>query len=119
MSLVEPGTGMEIPSVERMVRCLRSSTSSTVYVDAIIGAPAGHDPDLRFGLAVAVHAALALLQAGGVPWQVVVDDGVENMFLEVDALAETVRRTRAPCEECSASSAMRASRSAGCKQPGH
>ena len=30
MSLVEPGTGMEMPSVERIVLCLCSSTSSTV-----------------------------------------------------------------------------------------
>ena len=40
-------------------------------------------------LAKAVHAAFALLVAGGVPGQVVVDDGGEQV-LQVDALRQAV-----------------------------
>ena len=50
---------------------------------------------MSFGLAVAVDPALALLVAGGVPGEVVVEDGVE-VLLEVDPLGEAVRRHEHP-----------------------
>ena len=58
-------------------------------VDQVVRAVVGEHAYDLLRLAVAVHAALALLVAGGVPGQVVVDDGVE-VVLEVDALAQAV-----------------------------
>ena len=46
---------------------------------------------LESGLAEAVHAAFALLQAVGIPGQVVVEGGVERV-LEIDAFAQAVGR---------------------------
>jgi hypothetical protein len=40
------------------------------------------DPDLIAGLADALDAAFALLQAGGVPWKVDVDQGAEPLQVE-------------------------------------
>ena len=58
-------------------------------VDAVVAAVEGDDADDVALLAEAVDAALALLVAGGVPGQVVVDDGVE-VLLQVDALGQAV-----------------------------
>jgi hypothetical protein len=41
-------------------------------VNLVVGAVIGDDPNLPAGLAVAVHAALALLMAGGIPGEVIV-----------------------------------------------
>ena len=60
-------------------------------VDRRVRAVEGDHADRRLGLAVAVDAALALLVAGRVPGEVVVDDGVE-VLLEVDALGQAVGR---------------------------
>ena len=56
----------------------------------------GGHPHRRRRLAVAVDAAFSLLEPGGVPGQVVVDDGVE-VLLEVDALGQAVGGDQHPC----------------------
>jgi hypothetical protein len=58
-------------------------------VDAVVAAVDGDDADVFRPLAEAVDAAFALLVPGGVPGEVVVDDGVE-VVLEVDALGQAV-----------------------------
>ena len=58
-------------------------------VDAVVAAVDGDDADVGRALAEAVDAAFALLVPGGVPGEVVVDDGVE-VVLEVDALGQAV-----------------------------
>ena len=58
-------------------------------VDAVVLAVEGEGADDVPALAVAVDAAFALLVAGGVPGQVVVDDGGE-VLLQVDALGQAV-----------------------------
>jgi hypothetical protein len=63
-------------------------TSSTAPSTGLL-APYQDGAHHQGGLAVAVDAALALLVAGGVPREVVVDDGVE-VLLEVDAFGEAV-----------------------------
>ena len=85
-------------------------------VDLVVDPVVGQHPDDLGGLAVAVNPALALLVAGRVPAQVVVDDGVE-VVLEVDPLADrqsvqTSTRFGAP-----ASWSTRSSRSAGASVP--
>jgi hypothetical protein len=49
----------------------------------------GNHPDLRARLAITVHAPFPLLMTGGVPRQVVMEDGVE-VALQVDAFTETI-----------------------------
>ena len=58
-------------------------------VDAVVAAVDGDDADVGRPLAEPVDAALALLVPGGVPGEVVVDDGVE-VVLQVDALGQAV-----------------------------
>jgi hypothetical protein len=58
-------------------------------VDGVVLAVEGDGADCGARLAVTIDAALALLVAGGVPGEVVVEDGVEGV-LEVDALGEAV-----------------------------
>ena len=58
-------------------------------VDRVVRAVVGDDADLGLLLPEAVDAPFALLVAGGVPGQVVVQDGVE-VLLEVDALGQAV-----------------------------
>ena len=58
-------------------------------VDGVVRAVPGDDPHLGLLLPEAVHPALALLVAGGVPGEVVVQDGIE-VLLEVDAFGEAV-----------------------------
>ena len=58
-------------------------------IDGVVFAIIGQGADGLAALAIAVDAALALLVAGGVPGEVVVDHGVEEV-LEVDALGEAV-----------------------------
>ena len=58
-------------------------------VDGVVRAVPGDDPHLGLLLPEAIHPALALLVAGGVPGEVVVQDGIE-VLLEVDAFGETV-----------------------------
>ena len=66
-------------------------------VDAVVGAVEGDRPDDAGALAEPVDAAFALLVAGRVPGQVVVDDGLE-VLLQVHALRQAVGRDedRAP-----------------------
>ena len=63
-------------------------------VDPVVAAVVGEHAHRVASLAVAVDAALALLVAGRVPGEVVVDDRVE-VLLEVDALARGSRSRRA------------------------
>jgi hypothetical protein len=56
-------------------------------VDLVVYPVVGEDADRVFGLAVALDTALALFVAGGVPGEVVVEDGVE-VLLEVYSLGE-------------------------------
>ena len=58
-------------------------------VDGVVRAVPGDHPHLGLLLPEPVHPALALLVAGGVPGQVVVQDGIE-VRLEVDAFGEAV-----------------------------
>ena len=58
-------------------------------VDAVVLAVDGDGADVGGALAEPVDAALALFVPGGVPGQVVVDDGLEGV-LEVDALGQAV-----------------------------
>ena len=58
-------------------------------VDGVVRAVPGDHPHLGLLLPEAIHPALALLVAGGVPGEVVVQDGIE-VLLEVDAFGETV-----------------------------
>ena len=85
-------------------------------VDLVVDAVVGDDAHLLFGLAVAVHAAFALLVARRVPGEIVVDDGVE-VLLQVDAFAEAVGADQHPLVGDWASCAMRSSRSAGGSSP--
>ena len=72
--------------------------------------------DLFAGLAVAVHAAFALLVARRIPRKVVVDDGVE-MVLEVDAFAQAVGADEHALLGLGQARATRCSRSAGGSVP--
>ena len=58
-------------------------------VDGVVGAVVGDDAHLALLLAEAVHASFALLVAGRIPGEVVVQHRVE-VLLQVDALGETV-----------------------------
>ncbi len=58
-------------------------------VDAVVPAEDGDRTHDVAGLPETVDSTFALLVAGGVPGQVVVDDGLE-VLLEVDALGEAV-----------------------------
>ncbi|OQA94684.1 MAG: hypothetical protein BWY25_02702 [Chloroflexi bacterium ADurb.Bin222] len=58
-------------------------------IHRIIRAVVADDLNLPGWLAVAVHAALALFQAVGIPGQVVVDGGGE-LLLQIDALRKTI-----------------------------
>src|SRR5262249_46516687 len=58
-------------------------------VDLVVYTVEGEHTHRTTRLAIAVHAALALLVARGVPRQVIMHDRVE-VLLEIDALAETV-----------------------------
>ena len=76
-------------------------------VDAVVLAVEGDGADDVAPLAEPVDAAFALLVPGGVPGQVVVDDGVE-VLLEVDALGQAVGRDQdVPARLGRSSSAMR------------
>ena len=86
--------------------------SVDLVVDAVIG---DHPDDLR-GLAVAVDPPLALLVAGGVPRQVVMDDGVE-VLLQVDPFAQAVGADQHALRAPRASWSTRSSRSAGGRVP--
>ena len=107
------GTGTETPVALRIAWCLRSRTSRTMPSIWLSRAVEGDRADDVAWLAEPVDAALALLVAGGVPGQVVVDDGLE-LLLQVHPLATGSRwrpaRDRPPP---AVSSAMRAIRSAG------
>ena len=58
-------------------------------VDRVVGAVVGDDPHLGGLLPEAVHPPFPLLVPGGIPGQVVVQDGIE-VFLEIDSLREAV-----------------------------
>ena len=58
-------------------------------VDLVVHAVIGHHADDFRGLSVAVDPPLALLVPGGVPGEVVVNDGVK-VLLEVDPFAQAV-----------------------------
>ena len=58
-------------------------------IDTVVGPVVGENADGLFLLAEAVDPSLALLVAGGVPCEVVVDDRIEGV-LEVDTLGEAV-----------------------------
>ena len=64
-------------------------------VDAVVVAVVGDGAHGRGALAEPVDAALALFVAGGVPREVVVDDGGEAV-LQVDALGEAVGGDQQP-----------------------
>ena len=58
-------------------------------VDFVVGAVVGDRPDGGRGLAESVDAALSLLMSGGVPGEVVMQNGSESV-LQVDAFGEAV-----------------------------
>ena len=58
-------------------------------VDTIIQPVVGDHMDLLAGLAIAIDPAFALLVAGWVPGEIIVEDSIE-MLLQVDALAQAV-----------------------------
>ena len=84
---VSAGTGTETPRRLADRSCLRSSTSSTMPSIWLSVAVEVTTRDRRAAAGRSGRPALALLVAGRVPGQVVVDDGVE-VLLEVDALAD-------------------------------
>ena len=85
------GTGTEIPRESRNRPVLPEEDVEDDPVDAVVAPEVGQDADGLARLVVAVDAPLALLVAGRVPREVVVNDRVE-LLLEVDALAQTVGR---------------------------
>ncbi len=85
------GTGTEIPSELRMVLCFRRRTRRMMRSTPVVLAVIGDHPDLRARLPIAVHAPFPLLMTGGVPRQVVMEDGIE-VILQVDAFAEAIGR---------------------------
>ena len=92
----------------RIVLVLAEQDVEHDAVDLVVRAVEGERADDVAWLAEAVDAALALLVAGGVPGQVVVDDGVE-VLLQVDALAQAVGGDQHPTARSpAASSSMRA-----------
>ena len=58
-------------------------------VDVVVVAVVGDRPDGGRGLAESVDAAFSLLMAGGVPGQVVMQNGSESV-LQVDTFGEAV-----------------------------
>jgi hypothetical protein len=58
-------------------------------VDSVVGPVVGHDPDLASTLTETVHASLALLVAGRIPSEIVVDHRVE-VVLKVDTFGQAV-----------------------------
>ena len=75
-------------------------------VDAVVLAVEGDGADDVARLAEAVDAAFALFVAGGVPGEVVVDDGVE-VVLEVDAFGQAVGGDQDVAARSAVSSAIR------------
>ena len=67
-------------------------------VDTVVGPVEKGDLHRGLPLAVAIHAALTLLMAGGIPGEVVMDDGIEGL-LQVDALGQAVGGDEQPLIE--------------------
>ena len=80
---------MLVPSVAADGAVLANQHLQNQGVDLVVRAVDGQHLHFGADLTVAVHAALALIQAGGVPRQVVVDHGAE-VVLQVDALGQAV-----------------------------
>ena len=87
--LESTGTGTETPVLRSDRLVLAEQHVEHDAVDPVVRAVEGDGAHGVGALAEAVDAALALLVAGRVPGQVVVDDGVEAV-LEVDALGQAV-----------------------------
>ena len=101
-------------SLDRLWR--RMSTSRTTPSISVVGAVVGDRPDGRRGLAESVDAALSLLMSGGVPGEVVMQDGGESV-LEVDAFGEAVGGDQDARPSVGVRSLTRVSRSSGGRVP--
>ena len=85
------GAATDMPSRFLIWRALRIKTFSTVRSTSLLEPHSITVLTVGGRLPVAVDAPFALLQSVGIPGQIVVQNGVE-MFLQIYALAEAVRR---------------------------